>query len=187
MYLFLIPLILGFGLAGASAFTAFVSRRWGIKGGQMITIILRNILGIPLWFIGFILGWREEAPWLWTPEKATNGLGWLLIIAGSLPVAWGHFQLGWRTHMPSMKDSLVRDGLYQYVRHPIYAGGFLIFAGLAVVKPTFTVVLACGFGVIWMMVQARLEEIDLIQRLPAYGDYMKEVPRFVPRLRKRRT
>ena len=186
MYLFLIPLILGFGLAGASAFTAFYSRIWGVKGGQWVTIILRNILGIPLWFLGFILGWREEARWLWTPGIETLAWSWLLMIAGSLPVAWGHLKLGWRTHMPSIQDSLVRDWLYGYVRHPIYAGGFLIFAGLALLKPTYTVVLACGFGIIWLIVQARLEEIDLIQRLPAYSDYMKEVPRFVPRLQKRR-
>jgi protein-S-isoprenylcysteine O-methyltransferase Ste14 len=185
MYLFLIPLILGFGLAGASAFTASFSRRWGEKGGQMITMILRNVLGIPLWFLGFILGWWEDSTWLSTPGTGIKGLGWLLMIAGSLPVAWGHLQLGWRTHMPSMQDSLVRDGLYGYVRHPIYAGGFLIFAGLALLKPTFTVVIACGFGIIWLIVQARLEEIDLIQRLPAYREYMKEVPRFFPDLRKK--
>lgn len=185
MYLFLIPLIFGFGLAGASAFTALFSRRWGVKGGQRMTMILRNILGIPLWFFGFILGWLEEAHWLLNPGIGTRGLSWLLMIAGSIPVAWGHLQLGWRTHMPSMQDTLIQDGLYGYVRHPIYAGGFLIFAGLALLKPTVTVVMACGIGMIWLIVQARLEEIDLVQRLPAYREYMKEVPRFFPDLRKK--
>ena len=86
--------------------------------------------------------------------------------------------------MPSVKDTLVRHGLYAYVRHPIYAGGFGIVAGLALIRPTWAFVLACILGFIWLIVQARLEEIDLLQRMPDYKDYMKQVPRFFPRLRR---
>jgi protein-S-isoprenylcysteine O-methyltransferase Ste14 len=42
---------------------------------------------------------------------------------------------------------------------------------------------ACSLGWIWVLIQARLEEADLLQRLPAYRQYMQGVPRFVPRLR----
>ncbi|TAL24041.1 MAG: hypothetical protein EPN94_08195, partial [Nitrospirae bacterium] len=52
-------ILVGFVLAGASAFTAAYSRQWGEKGGQMATIILRNLLGIPLWITGFVLTWLE--------------------------------------------------------------------------------------------------------------------------------
>lgn len=182
MYLFMFPLMLGFALAGASAFTAAYSRRLGIRGGQMATSILRNLLGIPLWFFGFILAWLEPLPPLFEPNRAIATLGWLLIAAGSIPVIWGHLVLGWRTHMPSIQDTLVRHGLYAYIRHPIYTGGLLIFLGLAMLKPTTTVVLACAVGIVWLIVQARLEEIDLVQRLPVYRDYMKQVPGFLPRL-----
>jgi len=71
------------------------------------------------------------------------------------------------------------------VRHPIYSGGMLIAVGLALLKPTSTVVLACAFGFVWLIIQARLEEIDLLQRLPGYPEYMKEVPRFIPRMGKK--
>jgi protein-S-isoprenylcysteine O-methyltransferase Ste14 len=177
--------MLGFVLAGASSFTAAYSRRWGDRGGQLVTSLLRNLLGIPLWLVGFVLAWRADAPLLFSPCSATTILGWLLIAAGTVPVIWGHLLLGWRTHMPSVRDTLVRHGLYARVRHPIYAGGIVVFLGLALLMPTRTVVLACGLGAIWMMIQARLEEIDLLQRLPAYREYMAEVPRFVPHLRKK--
>ena len=75
--------------------------------------------------------------------------------------------------MPSVKDPLVRHGLYAYVRHPIYAGGLLVVVGLALLKPTSTVVLACALGFGWLIVQARLEEMDLLQRLPEYHQYMQ--------------
>ncbi len=148
----------------------------------MVTSILRNFLGIPLWFFGFILAWLQPAPSLFIPGAAIKTLGWLLLIAGSVPVIWGHVVLGWRTHMPSVRDTLVRHSLYAYVRHPIYSSGFLMFVGGALLKPTSTVVLACALGFIWLIVQARLEEIDLVQRLSAYREYREQVPRFVPRL-----
>ena len=85
--------------------------------------------------------------------------------------------------MPSVKDTLVRNGLYAYVRHPIYSGGFFLLAGLALIRPTAAFAAACGLGFIWLIVQARLEETDLLQRMPDYRDYMKQVPRFLPRLR----
>ena len=153
----------------------------------MATSILRNFLGIPLWFFGFVVAWFSSAPLLFSPGSVVITLGWLLIAVGSVPVIRGHLELGWRTHMPSVRDTLVRHGLYAHVRHPIYAGGVLIFIGLALLKPTSTVMVACGLGVGWLIVQARLEEIDLVQRLPAYRDYMKQVPRFIPRLRSRHT
>ena len=185
MYVFLIPLLLGFTLAGASAFTAAYSRRWGERGGQLATSILRNFLGIPLWFFGFILAWRAPAPLLFSSSEATKTLGWLFLAAGSVPVIWGHLLLGWRTHMPSVRDTLVRHGLYAHVRHPIYGGMFLALAGLALLRPTLAMVVACALGFGWCIVQARLEELDLVQRLPAYREYMAQVPRFVPRLWKR--
>lgn len=177
-------IITGFALVGASAFTSAYSRRWGEKGGQWATIILRNLIGIPLWVTGFVLAWLEPSPFLFNPNMMFKLIGLLLIILGTVPFIWGHVELGWRTHMPSVKDSLVRHGLYAYVRHPIYAGGFVLLAGLAVIRPTSGFVLACILGFIWLIVQARLEEIDLLQRMPDYKDYMKQVPRFLPRLRR---
>lgn len=185
MYVFLIPLLLGFALGGASAFTTAYSRRWGERGGQLVTMILRNVLGIPLWLVGFVLAWLAPASLLFTPSMVTHTLGWLLITVGSIPVIWGHLILGLRTHMPSVRDTLVTRGLYAHVRHPIYAGALLIFVGLALLRPTSSVVLASAIGFGWAIIQARLEEIDLMQRLPAYREYMKQVPRFVPRLRQR--
>ena len=181
-YAFLIPLLLGFALGGASAFTAAFSRRWGERRGQMATMILRNALGIPLWIFGYILAWRAPAPFLFAPGRAVPALGWLLIAVGAVPVIWGHLRLGLRTHMPSMQDTLVRSGLYARLRHPIYAGGILIFGGLGVLRPASTVLVASALGIGWAVVQARLEELDLVQRLPDYREYMRQVPRFFPRL-----
>ncbi|MDR7451321.1 MAG: methyltransferase [Armatimonadota bacterium] len=185
MYGFFVPLVLGFTVSGVSAFTAAFSRRFGEHGGQMATMILRNLVGIPLWAAGYILAWQASTPWLFASGPAVRITGWLLIVTGSIPVILGHLQLGWRTHMPSVRDTLVRTGLYGRVRHPIYAGGLLIFPGLVLIRPTSAVAAASALGLLWVILQARLEELDLVQRLPAYRQYMREVPRFVPRASRR--
>lgn len=185
MFWFLVPLIIGLALAGASAFTAAFSRRWGAAGGRIATFVLRNLLGIPLWVFGFILAWIAPAGWVLDPGRITAALGLLLIITGAIPVIWGHIELGLRTHMPSIKDTLVSSGMYAYVRHPIYAGGILVLAGLFLLKPSLTVLIASAVVIAWALIQARLEEIDLMERMPDYKVYMERVPRFIPRLRRR--
>jgi protein-S-isoprenylcysteine O-methyltransferase Ste14 len=87
--------------------------------------------------------------------------------------------------MPSTRDTLVHSGIYAHVRHPIHTGTFLEFMGLLLLIPTQTVTLACTVGLAWVLVQTRLEERDLLQRLPDYREYMNRVPRFLPRFRAR--
>lgn len=181
MYRFLMPLLAGFVLAGASAFTAAFSSRWGVRGGQIATSVLRNLLGIPLYFLGLVLAWRVPAPLLLDPGTATQVTAWILIVAGSIPVVVGHLQLGWSTHMPSLRDSLVTTGLYAHVRHPIYAGALLVFVGLALLHSTVAFALACALSCAFFVVQARLEEVDLLERLPQYREYMRQVPALLPR------
>lgn len=182
MYRFLLPLLIGFALAGASAFTAAYSRRWGERGGRLATSLLRNVLGIPLYFYGLVLAWKAVAPLLFAAGAVGQGLGWILIAAGAVPVIVGHMQLGWRTHMPAVGDSLMSTGLYAYVRHPIYAGGLLVFVGLALLQPSAPWLLACALSCVFFIVMGRLEEIDLLQRMPEYREYMEQVPGFIPNI-----
>lgn len=180
MYYFLIPLLMGFVFAGSSAFTTAFSRSWGVNGGRLLTSLLRNMLGIPLYGYGLVLAWCETSTFILHLGAIGQGLGWLLVITGAVPVIAGHLQLGWRTHMPSMNDSLMDKGLYAYVRHPIYAGGLIIFFGLALVHATVPWLLASILSILFFIVMAKLEEVDLLQRMPEYSDYMVRVPGFLP-------
>jgi protein-S-isoprenylcysteine O-methyltransferase Ste14 len=188
MLLFLIPLVLGFALGAASAFTTAFSRRWGERRGQQITFVLRNVLGIPLWVVGLGLAVRTRSPVVFSSTPVAEVLGWLLLAGGSAIQILALLALRWRAAAPSTQDSLVEHGPYGHIRHPIYAGLLLEFAGLVLVRPTRAAGLACVIGVAWVHIQARCEERDLLQRLPAYREYMKRVPRFLPRIwAKRRT
>jgi len=183
MLLFLVPLVLGFALDAASAFTAGFSRRWGERRGQQVTFILRNVFGIPLWVVGLGLAVRTRSLAVFSVTPVAEVVGWLLLAGGSAIQVFALFALRSRAAMPSTRDTLVEQGLYAHIRHPIYAAILLEFAGLVLLKPTQAVALACAIGFGWVLVQARCEEKDLLQRLPAYREYMTRVPRFLPRVR----
>jgi protein-S-isoprenylcysteine O-methyltransferase Ste14 len=185
LYLYLVPLLIGFIFNWASAFTDFTSRRYGGRRGRLISFITRNILGIPVWVIGLILAFRESARPLFIPNLVTDILGWLLVVAGTIPMFWGLAYLGRRSYRPSQQDTLVSTGIYNYIRHPIYSGVLLEFVGGPLLHPKAPAVLACLLGLGYVYIQARLEEFDLIRRIPSYRQYMNRVPRFFPRLRKR--
>jgi len=181
---FLIPLLIGFGFNWASVFTHSYSVLLGERGGRAASFIMRNILGIPVWAYGLVLAVRASASPFYIPSGATEVLGWLLILAGTISMIGALFSLGLRAYRPTERDTLVSSGLFKYVRHPIYSGLLLDFIALILLRPTIPALLACVFGWGFVFILARLEELDLVQRLPAYRQYMQQVPRFFPRLRK---
>lgn len=183
MFLFLIPLLIGFACHLASAFTAEWSRRWGAQVGTRVTIVLRDVLGLPVWAAGFALAAAAPAARL-LPQAAGLALaGWVLAGAGGLVILAALSSLRARAAAPSVNDTLVERGLYAHLRHPIHAGALLEFTGLALILPTLSMAVACALGVGWLVLQTRCEERDLLQRLPAYREYRQRVPAFLPRLK----
>jgi len=181
----LIPLLLGFACNSVSAFTAAFSRRWGPQRGPWVTVVLRNVLGIPLWVTGLVLAVRSPSRALFAASALVQSFGWVLLIAGCGVQLMAVASLRGRAAKPSIDDALVDHGVYAHIRHPIYAGLLLEFAALVLVRPRRAVAMACALGMLWALLQARLEEIDLLQRMPSYRDYLARVPGFVPRVRAR--
>jgi protein-S-isoprenylcysteine O-methyltransferase Ste14 len=181
MFVFLIPLMIGFAFNWASAFTHFYSKRWGDRRGRMMTFVTRNILGIPVWAFGVILAYRESSALFFMPSPVIRILAWILLSIGTILMIWALVLLGLRSFRPTVKDTLVANGLFKHIRHPIYSGLLWDFIALVLMRPTVPAILACALGWGFVFVQARLEEMDLVERIPAYREYMKQVPRFFPR------
>ncbi len=178
-------LLAGFTLDAASAFTTAFSRWWGESRGRLATFILRNVVGIPLWVVGLILAVRSPSPPVFGASGALEVLAGVLLGLGAVVQIFALDALRLKAARPSVGDELVARGVYACVRHPIYAGVLLEFAGVVLLKPRQTVVVAVVLGCIWVLVQAWLEELDLVQRMPAYREYMKRVPRFLPSVARR--
>lgn len=183
IFLYLVPLLLGFIFNSASAFTTYYSRHLGERGGKLASILLRDVLGIPVWAIGYGMAALADSTKFFNPNLISSVLARLLILTGAVIIIAGMVSLRWRAAAPTVQDTLVIQGLYARIRHPLYSGMIVELIGLFLWIPTLTVMVACILGVLWVMVQDRLEEMDLVERLPAYMDYMQRVPRFIPKLR----
>jgi protein-S-isoprenylcysteine O-methyltransferase Ste14 len=183
---FLVLLLIGFASNLLSAFTSAFSLKWGRRAGRVLTVLLRDISGIPVWATGFAVAASIASPPLIEPGGISLVIAWCLIAAGGLIIIVALVPLGWRAVAPSAGDTLVDRGPYRYVRHPIHAGALLEFIGLALSRPTVPVLSACGIGVVWLGLQSRLEELDLLRRMPGYREYRQRVPAFLPRRGRRR-
>ena len=182
MYWFLIPLISGFTSNVASTFTAFFSEKWGKAMGTMLTIILRDITGIPVWAIGFLMAIRESGRLFYIISPLIRVAGWILIIAGAVIIVIALVSIKTKAAAPSTGDTLVKKGIYSIIRHPIHSGTFLEFTGLFILRPSLQTSIAFALGFIWIFVQTKFEERDLLKRIPEYENYMKQVPGFIPSL-----
>jgi protein-S-isoprenylcysteine O-methyltransferase Ste14 len=72
-------------------------------------------------------------------------------------MVWGLLLLGLRSFRPTEQDTLVSNGLYNYIRHSIYSGLLIDFIVLPLLRPAIPAVLACALGWSFVFIQARLE------------------------------
>jgi protein-S-isoprenylcysteine O-methyltransferase Ste14 len=82
---------------------------------------------------------------------------------------------------------LITSGIYNKIRHPLYAGELLHFLGIALVFNNIIVYGMFVFLIILQSLRAKLEEKKLNAHFPDYLIYMKNTGFFFPRFRHRKT
>jgi protein-S-isoprenylcysteine O-methyltransferase Ste14 len=109
----------------------------------------------------------------WFVGPGVSYLGLIPAAAGAGLAAWSASLLG-RSFTPFPKPQpegeLIRRGPFSVMRHPIYAGGVLFFAGLSLVFSVYGLVLSAVLAVFWVF-KARVEERHLAERFPGYAEY----------------
>jgi protein-S-isoprenylcysteine O-methyltransferase Ste14 len=86
--------------------------------------------------------------------------------------------------LPAQVGTLRSNGLYRYVRHPIYTGVMAFAVGSAIPSGSVGVAAAAATLVVWLAVKARWEERHLNARYPGYSVYADRTPRFIPSWRR---
>lgn len=109
----------------------------------------------------------------------------LLLLTGFVILGLSAFALGksLTAHPIPGKDAvLVTDGLYRFVKHPIYSGLLLAALGLTISGGFFPHVLFFIALLFLLNYKASFEEALLTKTYAGYADYSKKTGRFVPRL-----
>jgi len=77
--------------------------------------------------------------------------------------------------------SVIRKGVFNKVRHPIYLGAILLYAGLLLLKLSLAAVGVWVIIILFYHFIALYEEKLLLQKFgDAYIEYKKEVPMWIP-------
>jgi protein-S-isoprenylcysteine O-methyltransferase Ste14 len=101
-------------------------------------------------------------------------------------VIWALLSINFNKHQGVQKLPqgyfLVTKGIYEIIRHPIYAGIFLFLSGYVNGAPSFFRYLALTIFLIAIILKMLLEESVLAAHLKEYGDYQKRTHKLIPYL-----
>ena len=112
-------------------------------------------------------------------------LGVFFIILGTFINIKSRFTLknNWSDHIKIYSDqSLITNGIFGYVRHPLYSSLFMMFYGGGLVYNNYLGIILTTFIFIPMMnYRAKQEEFYLEKTFNEYSHYKKYVGRFFPK------
>jgi protein-S-isoprenylcysteine O-methyltransferase Ste14 len=148
------------------------------------------------WIILPYLATSQTSPLLAAPGLARSrpgfsGLRWAASMGGVLcwlvtMECWARMGKSWRMGVTRERTELISDGLYAYIRHPIYAFSILLMLCTVVVVPTMPMLAVAVLHIALMILKARNEERFLLSlHGGAYARYCRETGRFFPLLRSR--
>jgi len=75
---------------------------------------------------------------------------------------------------------IVQEGLYRYIRHPIYASNILLLIGVFIACGSLWILFNIILLGIYYMNSALREELVLLEEFPNYGEYSNHTNRFIP-------
>ncbi len=174
-------------------------REWRSMGATLafFVALFTEMYGFPLtiYILTGFLGSKYPAL---NPFSHASGHLWLTFIGGGalmmsvihlisnglVIIGFAIMWKGWKL-IHGAKGELVKDGPYAYVRHPQYAGLFIIMIGMLIQWPT--IITALMFPVL-VFVYYRLSKREESEMVKLFGDeyrrYMEKIPMFIPKLRK---
>jgi len=127
-------------------------------------------LNVRLWFVN-PLAWYQL-------------VSWFLLFSSLIPVIYGVVWLrkvGKPTDALEATTQLVTTGIYQYIRHPLYASLLYLAWGIFFKSPTLVEGLIAAVTTAFLYATARADEDECLLKFgEQYAEYLKTTKRFVP-------
>lgn len=159
---------------------------WKDEGFAMILVL--RIGGLVLWLS--LLGYLIYPPLLaWSkvglpPWARWSGIG--LGITSVFLIYWMFNSIGTGitpTVATRSEHKLVTKGPYNWIRHPLYTFGTLLFLSFALIADSWFIAMMALLAIIMLSIRLPNEEAHLIEKFgDEYREYMKRTGKFLPRL-----
>jgi protein-S-isoprenylcysteine O-methyltransferase Ste14 len=81
----------------------------------------------------------------------------------------------------SLPDTIIQDGPYACIRHPIYTANIALLVAMFLATGTAWLAVNSVVLLAYYTHAARREERELCDAIPGYADYMTRADRFLPR------
>jgi protein-S-isoprenylcysteine O-methyltransferase Ste14 len=134
------------------------------------------IAAILAWLIAIGLDRRSLAS---NVPFALQALGLVLYLACTLFTMWVFRENSFAAPVVKLQaeraQHVISTGPYAHVRHPMYSGMILFFAGVPLLLGSWWGLAVAPLCVLLLAVRIRIEERTLIAGLPGYGDYAARV------------
>jgi protein-S-isoprenylcysteine O-methyltransferase Ste14 len=155
-------------------------------GTVLMTVI--KIGGLVLWLSPFV--YLIYPRWMaWSKIGLPESVRWLGVGIGVLCVLgiyWLFSSIGTGITPVSAtrkEHKLVTNGIYRYVRHPLYTIGSLLFIAFGMIADNWFIAALGVLAFIGMAIRTPKEEANLIEKFgDEYREYMKHTGRFFPKL-----
>lgn len=106
----------------------------------------------------------------------------LLVVSGYLAKTGMAIVFGETREEPRV----IRESVFSVVRHPIYLSEILLYLGLLMLSMSLAAAFVWVIAIVFLHYISRWEERLLLARFgEEYAQYMRDVPMWIPRLRKR--
>jgi protein-S-isoprenylcysteine O-methyltransferase Ste14 len=155
-------------------------------GNIMMTFI--RIGGLILWLSPFV--YLINPNWMaWSKIGLPEWVRWAGVGIGilcTLGIYWLFSSIGsgiTPTSATRKEHKLVTNGIYRWVRHPLYTIGSSMFVAFGMMADNWFIALLGVLAFIGMAVRTPQEEANLIEKFgDEYREYMKRTGRFLPKL-----
>jgi len=155
-------------------------------GNVMMTFI--RIGGLILWLSPFV--YLVNPAWMaWSKVGLPDSIRWAGVAIGILCVLgiyWLFSSIGsgiTPTSATRKEHKLVTNGIYRYVRHPLYTIGSAMFVAFGMMADSWFIAALGILTFILMAIRTPKEEANLIEKFgDEYREYMKRTGRYLPKL-----
>ena len=129
----------------------------------------------------FVINLRS---WFVNPFSWYQIISWILLIVCLIPILYGVFLLrtvGKPTDELEATTHLVTNGIYQFIRHPLYASLIYLAWGIFFKSPSLLGGCLAVVSTVFLYATARADESECLVKFGGeYAGYMKKTKMFFP-------